>query len=141
MAVRESPDELTLRAGKVATLKVYVNVDHIETARWGLLWLITIGMLSVRRCKRYRRRRKGRNVFLYREMSMAVGVKKPQEAQKAHVLWKMKAAKEAGEEYFNSTREEGIKERNETRLARWEEHLEDPIVALDKALQRVEDQY
>ena len=30
-------------------------------------------------------------------MSRAVGVKKPQEAQKAKGLWKMKAAKEAGE--------------------------------------------
>ena len=34
----------------------------------------------------------------YKEMSRAVGVKKPQEAQKAKALWKMKAAKQAGEE-------------------------------------------
>ena len=31
-------------------------------------------------------------------MSRAVEVKKPQGAQKAKALWKMKAAKEAGEE-------------------------------------------
>ena len=35
----------------------------------------------------------------YKEMSRAVGVKKPQEAQKAKALWKMKAATDAGEEY------------------------------------------
>ena len=31
MIVRESPDELTLRAGEVGPL---INVDHIEQERW-----------------------------------------------------------------------------------------------------------
>ena len=70
----------------------------------------------------------------YKEMSKAVGMKKPQEAQKAKALWKMKAATEAGEQYFDTTREDNIRGRNETRLVLWEEHFEDPIVALDKAL-------
>ena len=39
---------------------------------------------------------------------------------------------------YGPTREEGIKGRNETRLALWEGHLKDPIVALDKALKSVE---
>ena len=77
----------------------------------------------------------------YNEMSRAVEVKKPHEAQKAKALWKMMAAKDAGEENYDPMREEGIKGRNETRLALWEEHLKDPIVALDKALKCVEDQY
>ena len=34
-------------------------------------------------------------------MSRAVGVKKPLEAQKAKALWKIKAAKDAGEEYYD----------------------------------------
>ena len=66
-------------------------------------------------------------------MIRAVGVKKPQEAQKAKAIWKMKAAKDAGEEYYGPARED-----NKTRLALWEEHLKDPIVALDKALKCVE---
>ena len=37
----------------------------------------------------------------YKEMSRAVGVKKPQEAQKAKALWKKKAAKDAVEEYYD----------------------------------------
>ena len=37
----------------------------------------------------------------------------------------------------DSTREDNIKGRNETRLALWEEHLKDPIVALNKALKCV----
>ena len=42
-------------------------------------------------------------------------MKKPREAQKAKALWKMKAAKEAGEEYYDPTREDNIWGRNETR--------------------------
>ena len=49
----------------------------------------------------------------------------------------MKAAKDAGEEYYDPTREVNVKRRNETRLALWEGHLKDPIVALDKALNKV----
>ena len=69
------------------------------------------------------------------------GVRKPHEAQKAKALWKMKAAKDVGEAYYDPLREERIKGTNETRLALWEEHLKDPIVALDKALKCVENQY
>ena len=74
----------------------------------------------------------------FKEMCRAVGVKKPEEAPKARALWKMKAAKDAGEEYYDPTREDNIQGRSETRSALWEEHLKDPIVALDKALKCVE---
>ena len=66
-----------------------------------------------------------------KEMSTAVGVKKPREAQKAKALWKMKAAKDAGEEYNDPTHKD-FRGRNETRLALWEGHPKDPIVTLDK---------
>ena len=36
MIVRESPDELILRAEEVRTSKSLINVDHIEPERWGL---------------------------------------------------------------------------------------------------------
>ena len=32
--VRESPDELTLRAEEVNASKALINVDHIELGRW-----------------------------------------------------------------------------------------------------------
>ena len=35
MIVRESPDELTLRAAEVNTSKALINVNHIEPGRWG----------------------------------------------------------------------------------------------------------
>ena len=50
----------------------------------------------------------------------------------------MASAQNAGEEYNDPVREDNILERNQTRLALWEEHLKDPIVALDKALKCVE---
>ena len=74
----------------------------------------------------------------YKNEQDSRGVKKPQEAQKAKALGKMKAAKGAGEEYYDPTRKDNIRGRIETRLALWEEHLKDPIVALDKALKCVE---
>ena len=45
------------------------------------------------------------------------------------------------EEYYDPTRKDNIQGRNETILALWEEHLKDPIVALDKALKSVENSY
>ena len=53
----------------------------------------------------------------------------------------MNAAKDAGEEYYEPACEDNILERNKTRLAVWEVHLKDPIVALDKALKCVENSY
>ena len=77
----------------------------------------------------------------FKEMSRAVGVKKPQEAQEAKALWKTKAAEDAGDEYHDPEREDNILGRNKTRLAPWEEQFKDPIVALDKALKCVENSY
>ena len=57
---------------------------------------------------------------------------KPQEAEKSKILRKMKAAKDAGEEDYDPDRKDNILRRNWTRLTLWEEHLKDPIVALDK---------
>ena len=75
-------------------------------------------------------------------MSRAVGVKKPQEAQKAKALWAVEATKDRKEEFFyDLAREEDISKRNKTRLELWEEHLKDPVAALDKALWCVESLY
>ena len=67
-----------------------------------------------------------------------MGVEKPQEAQRANALWKMKTDKDAGEEYYDPSRKDNILGRNKTRLALWEEYLKDPIVALNKALKCME---
>ena len=68
----------------------------------------------------------------YKVMSKALGVKKPQEAQKTKALWAMKAAKDRKEKFYDPARKQNILGRNKTRLELWEEHLTDPIVALDK---------
>ena len=56
-------------------------------------------------------------MMLYKEMSRAVGVKKPQKAQKAKALLKMKATKDAREEHYDPTREDNILGRNKTRFS------------------------
>ena len=45
----------------------------------------------------------------------------------------MKAARACGEDFFDLERKDNILGRNTTRLELWEEHLKDPIVALDTA--------
>ena len=72
------------------------------------------------------------------EMSRAAGAKKPSESQNAKALWASKAAEDREEEYDDPARKDHILGRNKTRLELWEEHLKDPIVALDKALKCVE---
>ena len=97
--IRESPDELTLQAEEVGTWKSYINVDQKEKERWGpplvdADWHAFCQALY----KGIEGEDWGEMYVSYKEMSRAVGVKKPQEAQKAKALWKMKAAKIAGEE-------------------------------------------
>ena len=48
-------------------------------------------------------------------------------------------AKDRKEEFNDPARKDHILGRNTTRLELWEEHIKDPIVALDKALKCVED--
>ena len=135
MMVRESLDELTLRAREVHTLKALTNVDHIEPERWGLL-LVDADWYAF--CQALYEGIEGEDWEemrdSHKEMSRAVGVKKPQEAQKAKALWAMKAAKDRKEEFYNPTREEDNSRRNKTRLEFFgEEHLKETIAALVKA--------
>ena len=67
-----------------------------------------------------------------------MGVKKPKEAQKAKALWAMNAAKYRKGEFMIRLAKRTFRE---TLLELWEEHLKDPITALDKALKCVESQY
>ena len=53
----------------------------------------------------------------------------------------METAKDRREEFCDPARGEDISKRNKTRVELWEEHLKDPIAALDKAFKCVESQY
>ena len=116
MTVRESLDELTVRVEEVGTWKSYINVDHMEKER-RCPHLVDCDWNAFRQAVY-----KGiegedwREMYeAYKEMSRAVVVKKPQETQKAKLLWNMKAAKDAGEEYYDSTRTDNIQGRNVTK--------------------------
>ena len=130
--VRENSVDMTLKAEEVGKWKALVNVNHIEKERWSSTlvdydWYAFCWALSKASMENWE------NVFSHKEMSRAVGVKKPQEAQKAKTLWNMKAAKAASEECYHPDGKDNILRRNETRLALWEKHLKDTIVALDKS--------
>ena len=98
-AIREGTDDLTLKA--------CINIDHIEENRWGPpqvdadwhAFCQAINLPGNQWEELY---------FHYREMSKAVGAKKPSESQKAKVLWAMEAAKDRGEEYYDPPRKDNI---------------------------------
>ena len=84
MIVRESPDELTLRAEEVNTWKALIDVNHVEPERWSpplvdADWYAFCQAL----CKGIEGEDWEEMYDSYKVMSRAVGVKKPQEAQKA----------------------------------------------------------
>ena len=74
-------------------------------------------------------------------MSRAAGARKPNGSQKARVLWRMKAARGCGEDFYDPERKDNILGRNKTRPELWKEYFKDPIVALDKSLKCVENPY
>ena len=121
--VKEKSDELTLRAEEVGTLKTYINVNHIEKERWGHP-LVDYDWYAFSQAPHRGTEGEDRREMheAHKNTSRAAGAKKPQESPKAKALWKMKAAKEAGEEYYDPTSEGNIKGRNETRLALWEKN-------------------
>ena len=98
-------------------VQVYINVDHMEKERWGPP-LVDYDWCAF--CQALFKGIEGedwREMYdAYKEMSRTVGVKKPQEAHKTKALWKMKAAKDAGEEY-QPMREEGIKGRKRDKIS------------------------
>ena len=129
------------RVEEVNTSKALINVNHIEPERWGPP-LVDADWYAF--CQALYKGIEGEDwedmYESYKEMSGAVGVRKPQEAQKVKALWALKAAKDRKEEFYDPAPEEDVSRRNKTRLELWEEHLKDPIVALDKALKCVESQ-
>ena len=53
-------------------------------------------------------------------MSEALGVKQPQEAQKARALWAMKTAKDRKEEFYDPARKDNIlRKTSKTQLWPW----------------------
>ena len=82
--VRENSDELTLRAEKVGMSKALVNVNHIQQERWGPP-LVDADWCAF--CQALYKGIEGEDwedmYYSYKEMSRAVEVETPQEAQKA----------------------------------------------------------
>ena len=68
-------------------------------------------------------------------MSKAAGAKKPSESQKAKALWAVKAAKDREMKSMTQPAKKTFFERKQTRLELREEHLKDPIIALDKSFE------
>ena len=106
---RGSAFQGTLRAEEEGTWKSCINVDNIAKERLGPP-LVDADWHAF--CHALYKGIEGEDwgqVFdSHNAMSRAVGIKKPKETQNAKALWKMKAAKEVGEEYYDPKREDNI---------------------------------
>ena len=124
-AISEGADDLTLRAEEVKTLKACIHTDHVKENRWGPP-LVDAHWHAF--CQAIDKGMEGgkweEQNFHNREMSKAAGAKKPSESQ----------SQEQGEEFHAPVRKDDILGRKQTTLELWEEHLKDPVIALDKAL-------
>ena len=101
MSIREGPQELTLRTEEVRSKKSLTNVDQIAQDRWRphLDAFCQAGFEG----------RDWEELYdHFKEKSRAAVVKKPNENQKAKVLWKMKAAKDRGEKFYDPERKDNI---------------------------------
>ena len=117
-----------------------INVDHVAEDRWGPPLVDADWHPFCQATSEGIERSEWEELYEhFKEMSGAAGVRKPNVSQKAKALWKTKAARDRGEEFYDPERKDNSLGRNKTRLELWEEHLKDPIVALDKALKCVED--
>ena len=125
-SIRESPEELTPRAEEVDSPKSCINVDHIAEDRWGPP-LVDADLHAF--CQAMYKGMEGSEwedlYEHYKEMSKAAGARRPNESPKATAVWKMKAAKDFGEDFCDPERKDNILGRNETRQELWEEHLKD----------------
>ena len=134
--------DLTPRAEEVDTLKACINVDDTGEKFRDRLWWTQTGTPFAKQFVKQVKEVTGESCTYHdRGMSQTAGARKPSESQKAKALWAMKAAKDSGEDSYDSAHEENFLGREKRRLELWEEHLKDPIVALDKALKFVENQY
>ena len=73
----------------MGTWKSYINVDHIAKERWSPPLVDTDWHAFFQALYKGIEGEDWRELYdAYKEMSRAVGVKKPQEAQKVKALWK-----------------------------------------------------
>ena len=102
-------------------------------------WLTLIGMLFAKQSTKGIEGSEWEDLYEhYTDVSMAAGARKPNESQKAKIVWKMKAARGQWRGFYDPERKDNILGRGKTRLELWKEPVKDPIVALDKALKCLE---
>ena len=109
VTVRESPDELTLRAEEVNTSNVLTDVNHIEPERWGRL-LVDADWYAF--CQALYKGYEGKDweemCDSYKVMSKTVGVKKPAGGSEGKSLVGMNAAMDRKEEVYDPARKDNI---------------------------------
>ena len=128
---------MTLRADEVGTQRASMNTKHFEFESCGPP-LVDSDWHAF--CQAIYEGTEGKEWeelhYHYREWSQAAGAKKPSESQKVKTFVAMKAARDRRDEYYDPAGQDKKK-----RLELWEEHLKDPLAALAKALESLENPF
>ena len=102
-------EELRLRTEEVRSKKSCINVDLIAQDRWRpLLFDADWHAFCQAICKGIEGSDWEELYEHYKEMRRAACVKKPTENEKAKAFWKMKAAKDRGEEFYDPERKDNF---------------------------------
>ena len=106
VSIREGPEERTLRTEEVGSKTSCINVDHIAEDRWEPLLVDADWHASCHAICKGVEGSDWRELYEhYKEMSRAAGVRVPSESQKkARALWKLKAAKDRREDFYDQER-------------------------------------
>ena len=101
VTVRESLDELTLRAEEVNTLEALTNVNHVEPDRRSSLLVDAF-------CQALYKGTEGEDLEEMYDF-----------CNEMSTFWAMRAAKDRKKEFYDPAREEDISRRGKTRLEMW----------------------
>ena len=117
---------------KWRTLRAFINIDHIEFDRWAppladADWRAFFQAMY----KGIEGEEWEELSCYYRDTSKATGAKKPSESQKSKSPLGNEGGQRQGEMYYDPARKADISGRTKTRLGLWEEHLKDPIIAME----------
>ena len=107
----------------------------------GRRWLTQPGTLSAKQSTKGMEGKEWEELYHhYSELSRLQELRSRVKVKKPKAFWAMKAL-ERCEEYYDPARKEDTLGRTKTRLEWWEEHLKDPVPALAKALECLENPY
>ena len=130
---------MTLRAEEVGTQKSCINIDHIEADRWGVPLVDADWHAFCHSIYKAIEDSEWEELYDHfpKSLCFQTFIRLPHSRCRTY-FFVMRAARDRGEDFYDPARADNIMGWNKTRLDLLEEHLKDPMAALDKAMSCLE---